>query len=218
MLLAMQYYAPYLALELLKQDYTPGAIAFIYGIPAIVYAICMVYLPDIVYRYHFRAFIIMGYIAMGVAALLVGGLIKFDGEWKLNYVWSVLGLILMGISAAMISVPVFPELIESIEVVEKFQDMFDEDYLEEFISNLFIYFQSVGELIGPIINAIIIQYHGFATAQWILFFYLMANLVIYFIFCADRTICEPLPEEELDNNFDLVNQNKFSKKATQRLH
>ena len=73
MLMAMQYYAPLLALQLNKYGYTGQTIALIYGIPAIIYSFSCSILNDVVHIWPFRSFISIGYFMLAISAYLIGG-------------------------------------------------------------------------------------------------------------------------------------------------
>lgn len=53
----------------------------------------------------------------------------------------------------MVSIPVLPEMLECIEEDEELNETYDQNSIENFISGLFISFQSLGEALGPIISS-----------------------------------------------------------------
>jgi hypothetical protein len=63
------------------------------------------------------------------------------------------GLCVIGMSAAMIAIPVMPECLESIEEREDFN--FDPEHLNNEISGFFVSSTGVGETIGPIASSIL---------------------------------------------------------------
>ena len=74
--------------------------------------------------------------------LMIGGsdfldsIINFDRQ----PVFVFIGLILVGLSAGLVSIPVLPEMLESVETNEKLQEKFDLAGMESLISGLFIFF------------------------------------------------------------------------------
>jgi len=61
-----------------------------------------------------RGIIICGFIIISIAMQMIGGS-NLIFEFQKQPVYIFLGLVLMGLSAGMITIPVLPEMLESIE-------------------------------------------------------------------------------------------------------
>ena len=61
----------------------------------------------------------------------------------------------------MVSIPVLPEMLESVEQDEELQGLYNREACENTISGLFVSFQSLGEASGPIVSSILAETYGF---------------------------------------------------------
>lgn len=69
---------------------------------------------------------------------------------------------MIGLSAGMVTIPVLPEMLESIEEDEELSDKYDMNTVENYISGLFVSFQSLGEALGPILGSVLTEQFSFA--------------------------------------------------------
>ena len=60
-----------------------------------------------------RGVMVLAFVQIAVAMVLIGGMEGFISEKKQFFV--IVGLCLLGVSLSMVTIPVFPEMIESIE-------------------------------------------------------------------------------------------------------
>mmetsp|Transcript_35851 Transcript_35851/g.54979 ORF Transcript_35851/g.54979 Transcript_35851/m.54979 type:complete len:102 (+) Transcript_35851:1523-1828(+) len=85
----------------------------------------------------------------------------------------------------MVSIPVLPEMLEAVEQDKRIAEQYDVQTIENFISGLFVSFQSMGEAIGPICSSYLTQMFGFTVSQEIYCFILFLFWGTYFLFCGN---------------------------------
>lgn len=71
---------------------------------------------------------------------------------------------MIGLSAGMVTIPVLPEMLECVEEDEEFGEKYDMMTVENYISGLFVSFQSLGEAMGPMAGSILTDKFGFAMS------------------------------------------------------
>ena len=126
-----------------------------------------------------------------MAMLMIGGSDFLEGfmNFKSQPVFIFLGLCVMGFGLSFTSIPVLPEMLESIEEDEELSREYDRELVENTTSGLFISFQSIGEAIGPVISAHLAEAFGFQEAQEIYSAYLVIFIVAYFCCCGMFSAC-----------------------------
>jgi len=149
------------------------------------------------HRLYFRNFMIIGQFLLALSTFLIGG--NFSSQ---PVVQSISGQALLGIAASCISAPLFPELIDSIEQVEELEEYFDEEYLEEFISQKLGLMRAVAIITGPILSSQIVQHNGFTNAMLWLSVYLVTFSMIYMAFCSTCRL--KVSADKKTNNMELV--------------
>jgi MFS family permease len=127
--------------------------------------------------------IFFGYGVTAIGMFLVGpsqmlGLI--DSE-KITMV----GLSIMGFGAAMIIIPVMPDMIDVAE--QKYPHM-EKDILKNKISGLFISSQGIGEALGPILGSVFQKVVGFRLSQDIVALVLLSFMILYYLMCGRRSL------------------------------
>lgn len=127
---------------------------------------------------------------------MIGGSDAFDSEdlpldvnFRKQPVYVFIGLCIVGISAGMVSIPVLPEMLECIEEDDELNETYDQNSIENFISGLFISFQSLGEALGPIISSYLSDTYGFQISQELYCCYLTCYFILYFLFCGMCLMC-----------------------------
>lgn len=68
---------------------------------------------------------------------------------------------MIGLSAGMVTIPVLPEMLECIEEDDKLAEKYDMMTVENYISGLFVSFQSLGEALGPMAGSLLTDTYGF---------------------------------------------------------
>lgn len=89
-----------------------------YGIPAIMYAFTTPFMYLLTQRMRKRGVILIGYIFISVAMLMIGGSESLF-EFQKQPVFIFLGLVILGLSMGMVSIPVLPEMLETVEEDEE---------------------------------------------------------------------------------------------------
>ena len=106
---------------------------------------------------------------------------------------------MIGMSAGMVSIPVLPEMLESIEDDDTLREKYDMETVENVISGLFVSFQSIGEAIGPMISSYLTEEYGFTISQEAYSLVLLIFCVSYFLTCGNFSMFtkeEPFNQEE----------------------
>jgi hypothetical protein len=74
----------------------------------------------------------------------------------------MIGLIILGFSAPMISIPILPDMLEAIEEAEDLN--YAKEEVENICASIFVTCSGVGEAFGPILNSILKKLYGFEHA------------------------------------------------------
>lgn len=98
------------------------------------------------------------------------------------------GLLIIGLTSALIMIPALPEMMDTIESDEEFCNYFEQKDIETVISSIFVTFHSVGEAIGPIANSVLISSFGFTGAHEALAIYVLSFSVLYFLIGGNVTM------------------------------
>jgi len=141
--------------------------------------------------------------------LMIGGN-EYIREYQKETFFILWGLIIIGMSAGMVTIPVLPEMLDAINEDKELIEKYDNEYIQNIISGLFISFQSIGEAAGPILSQTLITYYGFQTAYEIFSNYLMLYCLLYFLFAGNFEIfgcpcCSHHEESDDDEINDLIN-------------
>ena len=137
-----------------------------------------------------RGVIIIGTILMAIGMMCVGTskLLGFDN----NPATILMGMMIIGSSAGMISIPVLPEMLEAIEVSKHLN--YDPEDLENYLSGIFVVATGVGEMVGPVLSSFLNEGYGFRSAQDIFAGGCLGFAFFYFIMVGHFTIfCEKPP-------------------------
>lgn len=162
LLMGLQYLAPNLSVQLQSYGLGPTEIGFSYGIPAVLYALTCPFMYLLTKRFEKRGIMLTGFFIIALSMFLIGGgnILYFEK----SPVGIISGLCLLGLSGGMVKIPVLPEMLESIEEDKPFNGSYDRDKLENVISGLFVGFQSLGEILGPVMSSLITQNAGFKVS------------------------------------------------------
>lgn len=107
----------------------------------------------------------------------------------------------------MVSIPVLPEMLEAVEQTPEVATKYDMESIENYISGLFVSFQSMGEAAGPVMSSWIAEKYGFTASQEAFAALLVIFTVTYFVSCgacsvfsADATV----QEEDIEATKELL--------------
>ena len=115
--------------------YTPVMVGISYAIPALLFALTCPFIYLLTDRMRKRGLILIGWLCIVVALLMVGGSSWIEAFYN-NDQMIFLGLVVIGLSAGMISIPILPEMLEAIEEDEQLGQKYDRDLIENATSCL----------------------------------------------------------------------------------
>ena len=143
-----------------KYGFSPAFIGVCFAIPGIIYAALSPLMYLFTERLPKRAVILIGIVLMSTGMFFVGTSKTLGLEN--NPAMIIMGLMIIGASAGMISIPVLPEMLEAVEVSD---NQYDPEELNNFISGLFVTCTGLGEFIGPLLSSVLNDAYGFREAQ-----------------------------------------------------
>lgn len=105
-----------------------------------------------------RSVIMIGTFLMALGMSLVGSssLLGFENDSDLV----LCGLCFVGLAAAMMAIPIMPEMLESIEERTEFD--YDSDELTNELSSMFVVCIGLGEAIAPVACSLLLTNFGFS--------------------------------------------------------
>ena len=166
--------APAFSVHMTKYGFSPAFIGFCFAVPGIIYAALSPLMYLFTERLPKRAVIIIGIVLMSIGMFFVGTSKSLGLEN--NPALIILGLIIIGVAAGMISIPVLPEMLEAIE--ERKEKNYNQEELNNYISGIFVMCNGLGEFIGPVLSSFLNEKYGFRASQDI-----YAVLVMIFGLC-----------------------------------
>ena len=183
-MMSLQFIAPNIAVKLYSLGFDQTLIGVTYGTPSILYACTCPFIYILTSRVEKRGIIVIGFLSISVSLLMIGGN-EYIREYSKESFFILWGLIIVGISAGMVTIPVLPEMLDAINEDKKLVAKYDNEYLQNIISGLFMAFQSIGEAIGPILSQYLITIFGFQKAYEYYSHYLMFYCLLYFMFAGN---------------------------------
>jgi MFS family permease len=159
-MMALQFIAPNISVKLFSLGFDQTLIGVTYGTPSIIYACTCPFIYLLTQKVEKRGIIVIGFFSISIALLMIGGN-DYVREYNKETFFILWGLIIIGMSAGMVTIPVLPEMLDAINEDKELIDKYDNEYIQNIISGLFIGFQSIGEAAGPIASQVLITYYGF---------------------------------------------------------
>jgi MFS family permease len=157
---SIQFLSPNLSLHLRTFGYEPEFISLAFCIPSLIYACITPFICLITARFSKRLVIISGITLLGIANFFIGTSELFGAQNDSDMI--LLGLCLVGVAASTITIPVLPEMLESVEQNEDCD--YEQEEIENVISGLFITSTGLGETIGPILSSVLVELYDFRTS------------------------------------------------------
>ena len=179
-----------------RYGFSPAFIGLCFAIPGIIYAALSPLMYLMTERMPKRAVIIIGIILMSVGMFCVGTSKYFGLENNPGMI--MLGLMIIGVAAGMISIPVLPEMLEAIELREDIR--YDPEELENYISGVFVICTGLGEAIGPTLSSSLNEAYGFRVAQDIFAAGCLLYAIVYFFCVGHFRICFRTPPRKSTEN------------------
>ena len=173
-------------------------IAICFFVPCFMYAVVCPLIFLLTNRLPKRLVLFLGLLVLGISQFLIG---KRDVETILT------GLVLVGIAAPMVSIPLLPEAIESTETTGYYNDE-----ANKLTSSFFMSFMGVGEALGPITSSLLMKKTGFEASQKFYGMFILLFLSVYFVCCGHfRVFRWEDPQEHLISS--EVSSNSGSEKT-----
>lgn len=195
--------APAFSVHMTKYGFSPAFIGFCFAVPGVIYAAISPLMYMFTERLPKRAVILIGILMMSIGMFFVGTSKSLGLEN--NPAMIILGLMIIGAAAGMISIPVLPEMLEAID--EKGEKNFDLEELNNFISGIFVTCTGLGEFIGPVLSSFLNERYGFREAQDIYAQIVLVFGIIYFCSVGHFTIFTR-SKQEVDNASKFKGENK----------
>ena len=152
--------APAFSVHMTKYGFSPAFIGVCFAVPGIIYAAISPLMYLFTERLPKRAVILIGIMMMSLGMFFVGTSKSIGLEN--NPALILLGLMIIGAAAGMISIPVLPEMLEAID--EKSDKKYNLEELNNFISGIFVTCTGLGEFIGPVLSSFVNERYGFREA------------------------------------------------------
>ena len=107
-----------------------------------------------------RSVIILGIFFMSIGNFFVGTSEIFGAEEDSEMIF--IGLSFIGLAAAIMTIPILPEMIESIE--QDLEEDYDPEDLNNILSSLFVTSTGIGETVGPILASVLTKIYDFRVS------------------------------------------------------
>ena len=169
--------APAFSVHMAKYGFSPAFIGICFAVPGVIYAALSPLMYLFTERLPKRAVILIGILMMSVGMFFVGTSKSLGLEN--NPAMIILGLMIIGAAAGMISIPVLPEMLEAIE--EHSKKNYELEELNNYISGIFVTCTGLGEFIGPVLSSFLNDKYGFREAQDIYANIILIFGIIYFL-------------------------------------
>lgn len=209
LMMSIQYLAPNLAIHLQYYGYTASQIGCAYGIPAILYACTCPFMYLLTQRMRKRGIILIGFIMITLAMAMIGGSDQLF-EFQKQPVFLFLGLCIIGLSSGMISIPVLPEMLEAVEEDPEITEKYSVETIENLISGLFVSFQSIGEVTGPVVSSFLVETFDFRTSQEVYCVILTLFWLSFFLLCGNFSMFARVDSPEVLEEDPLNNYRAYS--------
>mmetsp|Transcript_23369 Transcript_23369/g.31307 ORF Transcript_23369/g.31307 Transcript_23369/m.31307 type:complete len:236 (+) Transcript_23369:601-1308(+) len=173
---SIQFMAPAFSVHMSKYGFSPAFIGFCFAVPGLIYAALSPLMYLFTERLPKRAVILIGILMMSIGMFFVGTSKSLGLEN--NPAMIILGLMIIGAAAGMISIPVLPEMLEAIE--ERNDRSYNIEELNNYISGIFVTCTGLGEFVGPVLSSFLNEKYGFREAQDIYANIILVFALIYF--------------------------------------
>ena len=175
---SLNFLAPSAAVHLKTYGFSPVFVGFSFAVPAICYAVTASLLYMFTDRLPKRAVMLIGVLMCALGMFFVGTSKSLGLENNPEMI--ITGLMILGVSWGIMSVPVMPEMQEAVE--QRTDLDYDEEELDNFISGLFVIATGIGEAIGPMLSSVLYDTYGFREAADIFAFMILIFGIVYFAF------------------------------------
>ena len=178
---------PTLALHLASYEgFTNFWIGMYFAMPAVAYILNTLMVASYCKVLSRRGVIFFGLSLFSVSLYLIGTSPMFGIRDSPGIIFT--GLMLLGFSAAMITIPLVPEVIHSIE--EAYPELAGEE-LHNVISGYFNSSIGVGEASGPIASGMLVASFGFRSSNDLIGSIILTFTVLFFLVNGNFSLCLP---------------------------
>ena len=141
----------------------------------------------------------------------------FIGNSQLFYLpeslsWLIFGLVIEGLALSLVTIPIFPEILEAVE--SRFPHYKNSNELNDVAAGLFNAALGMGDIFGPVTSSLINRKLGFEYSQDTLSFIVGLFSLAYIIACGGISI---LGKPKLEPNKILHENTTFSSEASENL-
>lgn len=201
---SIQFMAPAFSVHMSKYGFSPAFIGFCFAVPGVIYAALSPLMYLFTERMPKRAVILLGILMMSVGMFFVGTSKSLGLEN--NPAMIILGLMIIGAAAGMISIPVLPEMLEAIE--ERNDRKYNLEEMNNYISGIFVTCTGMGEFVGPVLSSFLNDRYGFREAQDIyaniilvfalVYFFSVGHIYIFFRTQKERHSTPAIPSKHIE--------------------
>jgi len=168
-----------LSLRLTEFDLTPTQVGLFFAVPSLSFLVHTPFISLYTKWVPKRGVILIGFAVLALGMFFIGSspLLKVPEE----IMFVVIGLMMEGAGLAMTIVPIFPEMLESVE--ERYPQYLGGAELSNVSAGMFNSALGVGEAIGPVVSSLLNSRIGFRGSQDVLGLIVSGFCVIYFFMC-----------------------------------
>ena len=153
----LQFIMPVLALRFADLGAEPEENGVLFAISPLIYVLHMPFIPLYKRLVSKRTVLMCGFGLLAISMLFIG-----NSTWLMipeSLTFTMVGLVILGISFSSICVPIFPEMLESLE--KRNPEYAQSSELNDMASGLFNASIGVGETLGPVLSGFLNQRIGF---------------------------------------------------------
>lgn len=184
MLTTLMFIQPSISLHIKEHGYQADQTALIMGLTAFSFGLMSPFIYKITKCIPKRGALFIGLLCLSMAILMLCNTTMIDVFATSTGVMQM-GLMFIGVSAAMIMIPALPEMMDTIEQDIDFCATYEQKDIETVVSSVFVTFHSIGEAVGPMLNSILLSTYGFRRAHELLACYIFVFALLYFAICGN---------------------------------
>ena len=169
---------PTLAIHLKSYEMETFWIGVFFSLPAVAYILGALLVPSAQSLIGRRGLIFTAFMMLLLSVILIGTSPMFRIRDSPKIVFS--GLCLLGLSASAITIPVLPEMLDSI--VQKWPQLENTKELNDVSAGYFNGSLGIGEALGPAIASLLVASMGFRSSCDVLAMTILVYTLLFFLF------------------------------------
>ena len=199
---AIGFGQPTLALHLASYEgFTKFWVGFYFAMPCIAYILNTIMVSKYCEYMPRKSIIFIGLALLSMSLYLIGTSPMLGIKDTKQTIFG--GLMLLGFSAAMITIPLLPEVLYAIE--QKFPNLAGEE-LNNVISGYFNSCMGIGEAVGPITAGMLVEIYGFRNSNDLIASTILTFTLLFFIVNGNLSLLVPLTvkntrEDQYDDHY-----------------